>query len=100
MIWGGHARTPHIEAVFRLKFVVSIESANKHQSNEKISAAALVFTLFRLFHILLMLGFPKKMLEKLLMLAFSSPLQYVNALACVYPVITRLAETLDEPIVF
>ena len=35
MIWGRHARTPHIEAVFRLMFVMNIESAKTRQSNEE-----------------------------------------------------------------
>ena len=35
MIWERHARTPHIEAVFRLMFVVNIESAKKQQSNKE-----------------------------------------------------------------
>ena len=35
MIWGRHARKPHIEAVLRPVFVVNIESAKKQQSKEE-----------------------------------------------------------------
>ena len=47
MIWESHARTAHIEAVFRLMFVVNIEFAKKQQSNEEnIHSSPCVYLVF------------------------------------------------------